>query len=89
MADEAFAATGGCLCGAVRFGLTGRLPSVGFCHCSKCQRVSGTGSNAVMNLRAERLIWISGEEDRVTFELETGWGNTFCGRSMGPATNCG
>ena len=48
-----FTATGGCICGQVRYGLIGPLPSVGFCHCSQCRKASGTGSNAVMNVRGE------------------------------------
>ena len=80
-----FAATGRCLCGQVRYGLIGPLPPVGFCHCSKCRRVSGTGSNAVMNIRGERLVWLSGEGERKTFEFDDGWGSTFCGRCGSPA----
>ena len=38
-----FVATGGCLCGAVRFGLKEKLSPVGFCHCSLCRRASGVG----------------------------------------------
>jgi len=33
--------TGGCLCGAVRYRLTGPLPGVIACHCSQCRRQSG------------------------------------------------
>ena len=33
--------TGGCLCGAVRYRLTGPLPGVIVCHCSQCRRQSG------------------------------------------------
>jgi hypothetical protein len=86
---ETFSATGGCLCGQVRFGLTGALPPVGFCHCSKCRRVSGAGSNAVLNVRAERLVWLSGEADRKAFTLPSGWSTSFCGRCGCPAPNQG
>tara|TARA_B100001105_G_scaffold251748_1_gene242019 strand:+ start:7333 stop:7737 length:405 start_codon:yes stop_codon:yes gene_type:complete len=33
---------GGCLCGAVRYTLTGDPRAVTLCHCSHCQRVSGS-----------------------------------------------
>ncbi len=33
---------GGCLCGAVRFVITGRLREVVACHCGQCQKVHGT-----------------------------------------------
>lgn len=33
-----------------------------------------------MNLRGGRLVWISGETARTTFEFDEGWGNTYCSR---------
>ena len=33
--------TGGCLCGAVRYRVTGPLRPVVTCHCSQCRRTSG------------------------------------------------
>ena len=33
---------GGCLCGAVRFRVTGPLREIVACHCSMCRRATGT-----------------------------------------------
>jgi hypothetical protein len=37
----AVAVTGGCLCGAIRYAITGTVPPGGHCHCSMCRRSSG------------------------------------------------
>lgn len=34
-------ARGGCLCGGVRYEVTGPLRGVWACHCSQCRRTSG------------------------------------------------
>jgi hypothetical protein len=78
-------ATGRCLCGAVSFALAGRLPPVGMCHCSKCRRVSGVGSNAVLAVRRERFAWLSGEDEIQTFALPSGWSTAFCRQCGSPA----
>ena len=33
--------SGGCLCGGVRYRVTGRLEDVGACHCSQCRKTTG------------------------------------------------
>ncbi len=38
---EKITATGGCLCGAVRFEVSGPLRDVVYCHCEQCRRTSG------------------------------------------------
>ena len=41
MTDNEKRATGGCLCGAVRYEVNGPLRDVINCHCSMCQRLHG------------------------------------------------
>jgi hypothetical protein len=40
------AATGGCLCGGVRFELDAPPEAAGYCHCTRCQKRTGTASSA-------------------------------------------
>ena len=34
-------ATGGCLCGAVRYEISGTMQRVVYCHCEQCRKTSG------------------------------------------------
>ena len=38
--------SGRCLCGGVRFELTEPAPEAGYCHCTRCQRRTGTAASA-------------------------------------------
>ena len=38
--------TGACLCGGVRFEVTEPFASAGYCHCTRCQRRTGTAASA-------------------------------------------
>jgi hypothetical protein len=38
--------TGACLCGGVRYEVSAPLVVAGYCHCTRCQRRSGTGAAA-------------------------------------------
>jgi hypothetical protein len=44
MTDE-LALSGGCNCGAVRYAISEPLVSAGYCHCTRCQRRSGTAAS--------------------------------------------
>ncbi|MFT3968655.1 MAG: GFA family protein [Sphingobium sp.] len=52
---------GGCACGAVRYRVEGAPIFVNNCHCSLCQRQSGTGSVFNGLYESERVTLLSGE----------------------------
>jgi hypothetical protein len=54
--------TGGCLCGAVRFELDAAPPRAGYCHCTRCQKRTGTGSSAQAYVDGAALRFVAGEE---------------------------
>ena len=48
---------GGCLCGGVRYEVTGRLRSVMLCHCSMCRRTHGPiGAYTAAPRQALRIV---------------------------------
>ncbi len=59
--------TGGCLCGAVRFALAVAPHDAGYCHCTRCQRRTGTAASPQVLIDGAALEFTAGEE------LVTGW----------------
>lgn len=47
--------TGGCLCGQVRYSLTGDPAFVGICHCTNCQKQSGAAFSVNVGVPADAL----------------------------------
>ena len=53
---------GGCLCGAVRFELTGAPEWAHSCHCSRCRKATGAAFASNLFLPAGALRFSQGEE---------------------------
>ena len=51
---------GGCLCGQVRFRVTGEKMQATLCHCGNCRKASG----------AQSLAWVTGPVNRFSWEKE-------------------
>lgn len=69
---------GGCLCGGVRYTLTGELRDVFACHCSQCQRAGGHYL-AATQARREQLT-IESAETLARYESSPGIQRSFCAR---------
>ena len=52
--------SGGCLCGAVRYEITGPDPAIDICHCSMCRRQGGH-AQAAMAVARENFRWTRSE----------------------------
>lgn len=77
--------TGGCLCGAVRFTVTGDFAHFVLCHCARCRKGSGSAHAANLFAPGARLQWVSGEDHVCRFALpETRHLRQFCGRCGSP-----
>jgi hypothetical protein len=74
------ALTGGCLCGAVRFEVSGPILSAGYCHCTHCQKRTGTGSSANCRVAQEGFRLLAGVELIASFQPPTGVPKLFCSR---------
>jgi hypothetical protein len=76
---------GSCLCGGIRFEITGPVPGIIQCHCSLCRKCSGTGCIATIPVPADQLRWISGEDLLRTFSRPSGYTSVFCAVCGSPA----
>jgi hypothetical protein len=75
---------GGCLCGAVRFRINGRLGPAGYCHCKQCQRASGSAFAANAPVRTAYFELLSGAGEVCEYESTAGKFRAFCRRCGSP-----
>jgi hypothetical protein len=71
--------TGGCLCGAVRFRVDAPLVVATYCHCTRCQRRTGTAASAQARIQPGSLTVTQGEELIRTYAPPDGFPKLFCG----------
>ncbi|HEY7381252.1 MAG TPA: GFA family protein [Gaiella sp.] len=72
--------TGGCLCGGVRFEVAEPLASAVYCHCTRCQRRTGTAAAATAQVVPGSLRVTQGAELVRSYEPDEGFVKDFCGR---------
>jgi hypothetical protein len=70
---------GGCGCGAVRFEVTAPAVSAHYCHCTRCQRRTGTAASANARLKPGSFRILSGDETLRVWKPDGGFEKWFCG----------
>ena len=71
---------GGCLCGTIRYQLTGTLRNARSCHCSRCRKAfSGAGSAYAEVAPGSSFCWVEGKENLQRYDTGGGWSLAFCG----------
>jgi hypothetical protein len=73
------ALTGACGCGAVQFEVTGPLVDPFYCHCTRCQRRTGTAASANARVASDAFRIVRGEERLRAWKPEVGAEKWFCG----------
>ena len=70
---------GSCLCAAVRFEIDqSGILLFNFCHCSRCQKRSGSAHTAQLQVAADRFRWIQGTDNRSLYDYSPGVRGSFC-----------
>jgi len=80
---------GACLCGAVRYRITGELAGFQYCHCSRCRKFTGSAHAANLFTEPKNLAWLSGAEGVGHYVLvaEPPFRTSFC-KTCGASLPC-
>lgn len=73
---------GSCLCGKIRYAITGELGDFGYCHCTRCQKASGSSHAANSGVDAGDFKLADPDGVLREFESSPGKFRAFC-------SNCG
>jgi hypothetical protein len=78
--------TGGCLCGAIRFTVSAPVETLRACHCTHCQKSSGTGGSVNAVLPASAFAITKGSAKRYDDKADSGriLHRYFCGDCGSP-----
>lgn len=72
---------GSCLCGAIRFRITGEFDRFFLCHCSHCRKDTGSAHGANLFSSTAAIEWTRGEDQVRSFQLPgTRHARSFCMR---------
>ncbi len=71
--------TGHCNCGAVRYEISEPLVSAGYCHCTRCQRRTGTAASANGRAAPGSFRVVAGEDRLRAWRPPDGAEKWFCG----------
>lgn len=76
--------TGGCLCGNVRFQITGPIRDIVYCHCSQCRKVQGSAFATNGAVQADEFLIVSGANALVGYRYGPGKMKYFCSACGSP-----
>jgi hypothetical protein len=78
---------GSCLCGGVKFELTGPLLRPLNCHCSLCRKQNGGAFRSRARVRRDDFAWVAGEDLVTFYQSSPGYHRGFCRRCGSPILN--
>ena len=76
-----------CLCGGVRYAITGPLIGPSNCHCSMCRKQQGAAFRSRARVRIADFNWVQGEGLVKYYESSPGTYRGFCSTCGSPIIN--
>lgn len=76
--------SGSCLCGEVTYRYSGSVKVFQYCHCTRCQKITGSAHASNIIIEPDQFEWLTGEKSVGRFELKEAkyFASSFC-------KNCG
>jgi hypothetical protein len=71
-------ATGSCLCGAVRYEVSGPYPFMANCHCSMCRKHHGSLFNTTLGVAPANFRWLTPEDRIGYYQSSPAIARTYC-----------
>ena len=71
--------TGACGCGAVTFAIDASPVGASYCHCTRCQRRSGTAASVQIQLAPGSFRVLTGADQLAAWRPDPGFEKWFCG----------
>src|SRR5262245_16490348 len=76
--------TGSCLCGTVRYEVSGPHKWMAHCHCSMCRKHHGSLYSSNLGADPAKFRWVGGEKDVVHYQSSASLARAFCGHCGSP-----
>lgn len=72
--------SGSCLCGDVSYEFTGPVKVFQYCHCTRCQKITGSAHASNIIIDPGNFKWIEGEDNVGRYELSEAkhFASSFC-----------
>jgi len=76
--------TGACLCGGIRYKISGAITNIVCCHCSECRKAQGSAYATNGVVAANEFTLVAGEHLLTRYEPTPGYAKYFCSRCGSP-----
>ncbi len=83
----AMAIFGSCLCGEIKFQITGPMMEPFHCHCSRCRKQHGAAFRSRVRVKTIDLHWVHGEDKLKYYKSSPGFHRGFCNNCGSPIVN--
>ncbi len=75
---------GCCLCGKIRYEISGKILGINYCHCKECQKASGTAFATSAAINTDEFRIISGKDYLKSFQSSKDKHRYFCSQCGSP-----